>query len=41
VTVPTGISGRYYLLAVADDLGAVAEASEVNNLFLRLITINP
>jgi subtilase family serine protease len=41
VTIPTGISGRYFLLAVADDLGAVSEASEVNNLFLRLITINP
>jgi len=41
VTVPTGISGRYYLLAVADDLGVVPEATEINNLFLRLITINP
>jgi subtilase family serine protease len=41
VVVPTGLSGRYFLLAVADDLGAVAEANEQNNLFLRLITINP
>ena len=41
VTVPTGISGRYYLLAVSDGYGVVAESSEVNNLGLRLITINP
>lgn len=41
VAVPAGLSGRYYLLAVADDLGAVGEANEQNNLFLRLITINP
>ncbi len=41
VTVPTGISGRYYLLAVADGYGAVPESSEVNNQGLRFITINP
>ncbi len=41
VAIPTGISGRYYLLAVADGWGVVAESSEVNNLGLRLITINP
>ena len=41
VSVPSGISGKYYLLAVADGPGAVAESSEVNNVGLRLITINP
>jgi subtilase family serine protease len=41
VNIPSGLSGRYFLLAVADDLAAVAEASETNNLLLRFITINP
>jgi subtilase family serine protease len=41
VTVPPGISGRYYLLAVADGPGVVAESNELNNVGLRLITINP
>jgi subtilase family serine protease len=41
VTVPTGISGHYFLLAVADGFGVVAEANELNNVLLRLITINP
>jgi len=41
VTVPAGISGKYFLLAVADGHGAVAESSEVNNVGLRFITINP
>jgi subtilase family serine protease len=41
VTVPAGISGSYYLLAVADGLGVVPEAIEVNNVGLRFITINP
>ena len=33
--------GPLLLLAVSDDLGAVAESTETNNLLLRLITINP
>ena len=41
VTVPAGLSGRYFLLAVADGLGAVAESNELNNVGLRLVTINP
>jgi hypothetical protein len=41
VNIPSGVAGKYFLLAVADDLGAVPEASETNNLFLRLIQINP
>ncbi len=41
VHVPTGISGSYFLLAVADAAGVVAESSELNNVGLRLMTINP
>ena len=39
VTLPAGISGKYYLLAVADGLNAVIEANETNNVIARLITI--
>jgi subtilase family serine protease len=41
VPIPTGFSGRYYLLIVADGYGAVAESSEVNNVRVILVTINP
>ena len=41
LVIPAGLSGRYNLLAVADALGAVAESSEINNVSLRSITINP
>ena len=41
VVLPTGLSGRYYLIAVADGTNAVAESNETNNAFSRLITINP
>jgi len=41
VTIPAGISGTWYVIAVADAGGAVAEASETNNSFLRVVQINP
>jgi subtilase family serine protease len=41
VTLPATASGRYYLIAVADGTGAIAESSEGNNTLSRLITINP
>ena len=42
VTVPIGTTpARYFLLAVTDWPGVVAEANELNNVGLRLITINP
>ena len=41
MAIPAGLSGRYNLLAVADALGAVAESSEINNVSMRSITINP
>ncbi len=41
VTVPAGLTGRYNLLAIGDGYGVVAEASEINNLMLRSVTINP
>ena len=41
LVIPAGLSGRYNLLAVADALGAVAESSEINNVSIRSITINP
>jgi subtilase family serine protease len=40
VTLPPTASGRYWLIAVADGAGVVAESSEGNNVFGRLITIN-
>ncbi len=39
VVIPAGLSGTYYIFAVADGTSAVAEASEGNNTFLRLVTI--
>jgi len=39
IAIPGGISGTYYLFAVADGTSLVAEASEGNNTFLRVITI--
>ena len=41
VTLPAGLTGRYYILVVADGFAAVPESNEVNNMTLRLITINP
>jgi subtilase family serine protease len=41
VTFPSGISGTYYVIAVADATGAVAEATETNNSFLRIVQITP
>jgi subtilase family serine protease len=40
LTLPTGISGRYYIIAVADADGVVTESSETNNTIARVITIN-
>lgn len=41
VTIPSGLSGTYYLFAVADGTNQVEEASEGNNMFLRVVQINP
>jgi subtilase family serine protease len=41
VTLPSGLSGRYYLIAAADGAGTMPEASETNNTASRGITINP
>jgi subtilase family serine protease len=41
LVLPAGVTGRYYLLAVADGTGVVAESLETNNATARLITINP
>jgi subtilase family serine protease len=41
VQIPTGLSGAYYLLVVADGSGVVAEANEANNVRVRALTINP
>jgi subtilase family serine protease len=41
VQIPPGMSGAYYLLIVADGNGAIAEASETNNVKARALTINP
>ena len=40
VTLPSGVSGQFYLVAVADATAAVAESTETNNMTLRLITIS-
>ena len=40
ITIPTGLSGSYYLFAVADGTSVVTEASEGNNTFLRVIQIS-
>ncbi len=39
VTLPAGVSGTYFILAVTDATNAVAEASETNNSGFRGITI--
>ena len=39
LALPPGVSGSYYLLAVADATGTVAEAIETNNTAARLLTI--
>jgi subtilase family serine protease len=39
--IPTGLSGAYYLLAVADGNGAIAEANETNNVKAKSLTITP
>jgi subtilase family serine protease len=41
VVLPTGLSGTYYIIAVADGSGVVAESVETNNTSVRMITINP
>jgi subtilase family serine protease len=41
VVIPAGVSGKYYILAVADGPGVVPESTETNNVGLRLVTINP
>jgi subtilase family serine protease len=41
IQIPGGLSGTYYLFAVADATSAVAEASESNNTFLRVVQITP
>ena len=40
ITLPPGISGKYYLLALADGTAVIAEAIETNNSTARLITIS-
>jgi subtilase family serine protease len=39
IVIPAGLSGTYFLFAVADGTSVVAEASESNNAFLRVIQI--
>jgi subtilase family serine protease len=41
IVIPGGLSGNYYLFAVADGTSVVAEASETNNGFVRLVQITP
>jgi len=41
VTIPSGLSGTYYLFAIADGTNQVDEASESNNTFLRVVQITP
>ncbi len=41
VTLPAGLTGRYYLLVAADGFAAVPESNELNNMVARSITINP
>ena len=39
LTLPPGVAGKYYLIAVADGISAIAESIETNNTLARLITI--
>lgn len=41
VTLPAGVTGRHYIIAVADGPGTIVESSETNNVQARVITINP
>jgi Fungalysin metallopeptidase (M36)/CARDB/Fungalysin/Thermolysin Propeptide Motif len=41
VTIPPGLSGTYYLIAVANGYGTAPEASTTNNTRLKAITITP
>jgi subtilase family serine protease len=41
VPIPTGLSGRYYLIVVADGNHAVVESKETNNTRVLSVTINP
>jgi subtilase family serine protease len=41
VTVPSGMTGKRYIIAVADGVGAIVESSESNNAQARVITVNP
>jgi subtilase family serine protease len=41
VMLPPGVTGTYYLLAVADGNTVVVEAMETNNVMARQIKINP
>ena len=41
VSIPSGLSGSYYLFAIADGTNVVEEASETNNTFIRLVQITP
>lgn len=41
VALPSGVTGRFYILAVADGVFAIAESTESNNTGSRIITINP
>lgn len=41
LSIPSGLSGAYFLLIVVDADGAVAEASEANNVVPRAVQINP
>src|SRR4029453_6808766 len=41
VTIPSGLSGTYFLFAIADGANQIEEASESNNTFLRVVEITP
>jgi hypothetical protein len=41
LTLPSGLSGAFYIFAFADGTDAVAETSETNNRATRSITISP
>jgi subtilase family serine protease len=40
VTIPTGLSGRYYVIAKTDAANVVAESRETNNTSARSVTIS-
>jgi subtilase family serine protease len=41
LAIPAGLSGRYYIVIVADGHNAVVESKETNNTRVASITINP